>query len=136
MRMLFGLLVTLVVSVGAVGDGHSVNAARETASQASPAPVPKCIIPPIPASGECHLSKKKKEFIRWQAPPNEDLWVCFIDPTPFTKGEFHVSAGKSEDTKLHWFVKKGSSQFSVGNTKCPQPPSDKDRATARVIIED
>jgi hypothetical protein len=133
MRMLCGLLVTLVVSIGTVGDGYSRNAIGETASQASPSATPTCIIPPV---ADCQLSKGKHQFIRWQAPQNEDLYVCFIDPHPFTKGDFHVTAGNYEDTKFKWFAKKGSYQFSAGNQDCAKQASDKHIATARVIIED
>jgi hypothetical protein len=133
MRMLFGLLVILVVSVGTVGNDHARNAIAETASQASPSATPTCIIPP---AAQCELSKGKHQFIRWQAPQNEDLYVCFIDPSPFSKGYFHVTAGKYEDTKFKWFAKKGSFQYSAVNQDCAKQASDKHRATARVIIED
>jgi hypothetical protein len=132
-RMLFGLLVTLVVSVGTVGDGHSRNAIVETAPQASPSATPTCIIPPVV---DCHLSKGRHQFIRWQAPSKEDLHVCFIDPTPFTKRKFDITAGNYEDTSFRWFAKKGSFQFSAGSQDCTRQASDKNIATARVIIED
>ena len=133
MRTFFGLLVLLVVSVGAAGVGHARNVVEETASQASPAHVPKCIIPP---TADCNISKGKIEFIRWQAPPNEDLYVCFIGPSPFTKQKFHIRAGHHEDTVLKLPPPaNGSFQFSTGNQPCART-SDKDRATARVIIED
>jgi hypothetical protein len=138
MRLLFGLLVILVMSTGIIGDGHSKYAIGEASSQASPTPVPKCIIPPAPPGDGCHLSRGKKEFIRWQAPANEDLYVCFTSSNPFSKKTFHIPAGKYEDTKFRWwwFVSNGTIDFTFGPTKCPQPPSEKNRSTAKVIIED
>lgn len=98
MRIFAALSVILLVSLATVGEVHfrDTNSAT-TARQVSPSTTPKCIEPPDPPGG-CHISKHNKEFIRWQAPPNEDMYVCFDSPYPFRRKNYHISAGSRKDS--------------------------------------
>ena len=136
MRIFLGILVTLLASVGTVGDVNSrITKAEATILQATPSTNPKCIVPPEPVGG-CHVSKKDKDFIRWQAPDNEDMYVCFTTRL-FKKQTYHIRAGHHEDSGPIDIKPEPTSgtifQYYYGPNPCPP---EKVRNTARVIVDD
>lgn len=136
MRIFFGLLITLFIFVGTVRDVRAQYGNPQPATaQTSPSATAKCTVPP--GTGDCHISKKKKEFIEWQAPPDKDMYVCFGSPYPFKKQCYHIRAGhrkssgpvvlKPEPAVGTIFV------YHYGDTN---PPSEENKNTARVIIDE
>jgi hypothetical protein len=138
MRMFVGLLVTLLASVGTVGDVQPRNANPEAAaSQAAPSTTPKC---EVHDAKDCTISISKQEFIRWTAPSNEGRNVCFDSPYPFSQQEYkNIAPGTSVDSSpivLQPPPAKGTVfWYRTGKNPCPNPSPDRKRNTARVIVD-
>ena len=78
MRIALGILVTLLVSLGTGGGVRPQNdRPRATSSQSSPSAQPVC---DIQDATDCRVSKGKKQFIWWEAPPDEARHVAFPHP--------------------------------------------------------
>jgi hypothetical protein len=137
-RMLLGLLFTLLMFVGPVGDRHSLDDSREAAASQTPPSTAKC---EIQDARDCSLSKQRPEFILWKAPANEQRNVCFDAPYPFASQNFHIDPGSSTPSGpivIQPPPKKGTEfKYRTGKNPCPNPDSEtKIRNHAKVIVED
>jgi hypothetical protein len=135
MRKFLALLAMLLAVVATVGDVRPLNANTEAATpQASPTTTPKCVVPPD-AVGGCHISKHNKEFIRWQAPADADMYVCF--PTRlFKRQNYHIRAGHHKDSGPIDVKPEPTSGAIIEYYYGPDPCPAGHRNSAKVIVED
>lgn len=135
MRIALGILVTPLVSLGTGGGVRPQNdRPRATSSQSSPSAQPVC---DIQDATDCRVSKGKKQFIWWEAPPDEARHVCFPTSAPFGTDHFDIRPGHHKSSgRIKGSPVTGTEfPYTTSADPCNQPHS-KPRNSAKVIVED
>lgn len=137
MRKILGLLLTTMVSSGAIGTVHSrrVDNASASISSLPTHTKQKC---EIQDAVPCHITNDKEDYIRFVAPPEHDSYVCFDSPPPFDSATYRIPKHQYRDVGPVVLQPPPTPGTEFPYHTQPHPcdqSSDQGRNSSRVIID-